>query len=248
MQRVFRGELTYAGAVHREPLDLDEYDRIARSDCFVCRLVAGRPLLDGHRMLYEDDETIAFLSAIQTQRGYSLVCPKRHAERFETDLDAREWAHVQEVVHAVAAAVSSATGAMRMYVAALGSPERNPHVHVHVCPCPAGTPFEAQQLAAISPPDGTRLVLSDAERDELAEAIREALGGGWHHWSDGGAETEALRPFVGKWIAQRGREVLVAADSPDDVVRWLSTHRLQADVMFRVPASDDEAGGGGPSA
>jgi diadenosine tetraphosphate (Ap4A) HIT family hydrolase len=161
----------------RRKLDLQEYDRVARSTCFVCGIVEGRPLLEGNRVVYEDDEVIAFLSAIQTQRGYSLVCPKRHVERFEAELDGPSWCHLQAVVHAVARAVAEATDAMRMYVASLGSPERNAHVHIHVCPCPARTPFDCQQWETIHPTDGTVLELSAAERDELASAVRQALDG-----------------------------------------------------------------------
>lgn len=64
-----------------------------------------------------------------------------------------------------------------MYLASLGSPERNPHLHVHVCPCPEGTPFERQQLAAMELEDFQYLQLSDERLDELAERIRHALGG-----------------------------------------------------------------------
>jgi histidine triad (HIT) family protein/ATP adenylyltransferase len=166
----------------REELDHDWYDRVARSACFVCALVEGRPLIPGHRIVYEDDTAIAFLTPIPPQRGYALVSPKRHVERFEQDLAAGEWAHVQAVVQAVAGAVARATGAMRMYVACLGSAERNAHVHVHVCPCPAGTPFERQQWEAMNPSDDTFLVLTDGERDELATAIVRELDG-WRYAS-----------------------------------------------------------------
>ena len=45
---------------------------------------------------------------------------------------------------------------------------------------------------------------------------------------------EALRPFVGLWVAVRGDEVLVAASSPKEVVGWLAQHRQRAQSMFRV--------------
>lgn len=56
----------------------------------------------------------------------------------------------------------------------------------------------------------------------------------------GGMEAEALRPYVGQWVAQRGIEVLVAADTPETVLAWLERHNQNADAMFRVPV--DEAG------
>ena len=152
-----------------------EYDSLARSACFVCRLVEGRPLVPNPRIVFEDDRVITFLNQFPSQEGYTLVCPKRHAERFETDLTDDEWRHLQDVVRRVARAVSRATGAIRMYLASLGSPERNSHLHVHVCPCPPGTPFDQQQFAAMMWRDGRYLLLSDKRLDELAAAIRANL-------------------------------------------------------------------------
>ncbi len=57
---------------------------------------------------------------------------------------------------------------------------------------------------------------------------------------------EALAPFIGRWVATRGPEVLVAAGDPRAVVSWLAEHRQQADSVFRVPASEFEAGGLAP--
>ena len=153
----------------------EEYDRVGRSACFVCRIVEGRPLFPGVRIVYEDAQTIAFLNQFPSQEGYTLVCPKRHVERYETDMTIDEWLYLQGVVQRVAGAVSQATGAIRMYLASLGSPERNPHLHLHVCPCPAGTPFDEQQFAAMQWKDGQYLQLSDARLDELADRIRQAL-------------------------------------------------------------------------
>ena len=63
----------------------------------------------------------------------------------------------------------------------------------------------------------------------------------------GGREAELLRPFAGQWVAQRGLEVLVAADTPQAVLGWLERNNQQADAMFQVPANETEATGIGPS-
>lgn len=57
---------------------------------------------------------------------------------------------------------------------------------------------------------------------------------------------EALRPFIGKWVALRDDEVLVAADSPGDVVSWLVRHDQRAEAMFRVPVTEREITGAAP--
>jgi len=74
-----------------------------------------------------------------------------------------------------------------------------------------------------------------------------AAGGG-----DGpraGRQAEALRPYVGKWVALAGpTDVLVAADSPQEVVAWLARHERRAPYgMFRVPVSPAEAEGAAPA-
>lgn len=57
----------------------------------------------------------------------------------------------------------------------------------------------------------------------------------------GGRQAEALRPHAGKWVAAQGLEVLVSSNSFDDVVAWLERFDRVADIVFRVPATADEA-------
>jgi hypothetical protein len=62
-----------------------------------------------------------------------------------------------------------------------------------------------------------------------------------------GREADLLRPFAGRWVAQRGLEVLVAAESPQAVLGWLERHGQRADAMFRVPVEESEASGVAPA-
>jgi hypothetical protein len=57
---------------------------------------------------------------------------------------------------------------------------------------------------------------------------------------------EALRPFIGLWVAVSGDEVLVAAPTPTDVVAWLTRHGQRANSMFRVPDSEQSIAGAAP--
>lgn len=64
----------------------------------------------------------------------------------------------------------------------------------------------------------------------------------------GGRQAEALAAYAGKWVALAGpTTVLVAAETPEDVLRWLARHERKATAgMFRVPASPVEAEGLAP--
>ena len=57
---------------------------------------------------------------------------------------------------------------------------------------------------------------------------------------------EALRPFIGLWVAVRGDDVLVAAPSPKEVVAWLAQHGQRAQSMFRVADSEQAITGAAP--
>ncbi len=57
---------------------------------------------------------------------------------------------------------------------------------------------------------------------------------------------EALRPFIGLWVAVRDDEVLVAAPSPKEVVAWLAKHHQRAQSMFRVLDSEQAITGAAP--
>lgn len=59
-------------------------------------------------------------------------------------------------------------------------------------------------------------------------------------WPHGGREADLLRPYRGRWVAQRDLEVLVAADDPRDVVRWLHRHDVRGAHVYRVPAGQVE--------
>jgi len=62
-----------------------------------------------------------------------------------------------------------------MYLASLGSPERNAHLHIHVCPCPPCTPFDQQQGEAMRMKEGRYLEISDERMAEIARRIHERL-------------------------------------------------------------------------
>ena len=84
-----------------------------------------------------------------------------------------------------------------------------------------------------------------AARAQQADAAAPSAGEGPH----GGAQATALAPYIGKWVAlDSPTEVLVAADTPQEVLGWLSQHDRRATYgMFRVPSSTREAEGVAPA-
>jgi hypothetical protein len=57
---------------------------------------------------------------------------------------------------------------------------------------------------------------------------------------------DRLRPLAGQWVAIKGDDVLYAAASPQELVRWLGQHGQKADCMFRVPENELAATGLAP--
>jgi hypothetical protein len=62
-------------------------------------------------------------------------------------------------------------------------------------------------------------------------------------------QAEALRPYIGQWVALDGpTDVLVAADTPQEVLAWLARHHRRAGYgMFKVPTTVAEAEGAAPA-
>ncbi len=63
-----------------------------------------------------------------------------------------------------------------------------------------------------------------------------------------GRQAAALDPYGGKWVALGApEEVLVAAETPQEVLAWLERHDRRATCgMFRVPETAAEAAGLAP--
>jgi hypothetical protein len=117
-----------------------------------------------------------------------------------------------------------------------------------------------QVLALVTGLDRADFTTHQARRalTRLGFTAARAAGHIDRHASDSSAETpqvarahasalaEALRPFIGQWVAVRGDEVLVAAHSPKEVVAWLAQHQQRAQSMFLVPESAQAISGAAP--
>lgn len=126
-----------------------------------------------HHVVYEDEDSIAFLNRYPSLYGHTLVAPREHREQATGDFTPKEYLRLQRVLHRVGEAIRRIVPTERLYILSLGSQEGNSHVHWHLAQLPPGVPFEEQQLAAI---DTSEVVdLTDEDAAELARRIREAL-------------------------------------------------------------------------
>ena len=158
----------------RVPYDTERYARRSQEGpCFVCAILAGdRP----HHMVYEDADTIAFLSRPVTLLGYCIVAPRRHVEDWVREMEEKEFLALQRVVRRVAGAVFEVVPTERMYSLSLGSKQGNAHLHWQVAPLPPGVPYRRQQYYALMTENGV-LDVDDSSQAALARDIRNRLSG-----------------------------------------------------------------------
>ncbi len=139
------------------------------ADCLFCGIVDGE--IPG-RIVYEDDDAIAFLDVNPLARGHTLIVPKIHRERVN-DLDLAEAGALFRAVATVTPAVEAAVDAPASTVAVNNGEaagQEVPHLHVHVVPrWPGDGAGPIHGLFADRPE------LNDAEMDDLEAEIGAAL-------------------------------------------------------------------------
>lgn len=151
--------------------DFEQYARrVSEGPCFVCAFVAGHPDYR-HHLVFENEDTVAFLTRWPTLLGYCLVAPKRHLESWMHDMEQHEFLHFQGIVHAVAHAIAATVPTERMYSMSLGSQQGNAHLHWHLAPLPPGVPYHRQQFHAIMAENGV-IAVDDDTQAALARDIR----------------------------------------------------------------------------
>lgn len=138
--------------------------------CPFCEYLAGRAEC---AFVSRGASVSTFVNLRQYERGALLVVPNRHAPT-AFDLSAEELGAVQvEAVRVGHAAVEafSATGLNIFQNNGVDAGQTVPHFHMHVVPrYPGGDPLKVFQ-ARNTP------IASFAERERIAAAVRDALGG-----------------------------------------------------------------------
>lgn len=158
----------------RTVFDIEQYRRLVQEGpCFVCAFLTGHPNYQ-HHLVYEDNDTVAFLARYPTLLGYTLVVPRTHIENWVEQMDEHAFLRYQSVVHRVARAIAATVPTERMYSMSLGSQQGNAHLHWHLALLPFGVPYDQQQFHAVMAEHGG-LAVDDTAQAALAQRIKGQL-------------------------------------------------------------------------
>lgn len=115
------------------------------------------------RIVAETGDFIAFLDVRPMREGHTLCVPKREVDHY-FDLTEEEIAGLAVFSRRVARALRQVVPCRRIATGVLGL--EVPHAHVHLVPISRESDFRFGQSVSVS----------DERMDELAAALREALG------------------------------------------------------------------------
>lgn len=130
-------------------------------ECVFCKIVAKQI---PSRIVYEDDNFIAFLDIRPLNPGHVQVIPKKH---FQYVYDVPNFGEYFEIAKAVGLAQKKALGAFHFSLATLGF--ELPHAHIWVIPR-----FENDEHGTVINWAAHKQI-PDNELDEIAEKIRNAV-------------------------------------------------------------------------
>ena len=91
-------------------------------DCIFCKI------------LYEDEDFLAFLDLNQTRLGHTLIIPKKHLEDY-TKLEKEELKKMFEIAHILSSKIMNKLDSNGISLNFnYGSLQEIKHVHLHICP------------------------------------------------------------------------------------------------------------------
>jgi histidine triad (HIT) family protein len=135
------------------------------ADCIFCGIVGGE--IPGN-VVYETEETVAFLDANPLAAGHTLVVPREHHERL-TDMPESLAEQVMATLYRVTDAVEATVEADATTVAfnnGEAAGQEVPHVHGHVVPRFEGDGGHPIHAVVDGRPD-----LSESDIETIAEEI-----------------------------------------------------------------------------
>ena len=141
---------------------------MSEEECIFCKIIRGEI---PSSVVFEDEQSIAFMDAFPVSEGHCLLIPKKHyVNMFDVDLDVV--AHLAKNLVDLTKRVQNATGAegvLNIVANGEGAGQDVLHLHFHAIPRNKGSPF------GFKFPPGYRETIADKnDLDQMAEKIRES--------------------------------------------------------------------------
>ena len=133
-------------------------------DCNFCKIISKEIPA---KILYEDDDTIAFLDAFPVAKGHTLVIPKQHYAKIQ-DLPSEINEKLFNKVHKMIPKVDSLQGSTLVAIHnGKDSGQEVPHVHVHLIPR-----SNSDSAGPVHSMFTDKIELSDSEIDSLCNELK----------------------------------------------------------------------------
>ena len=133
-------------------------------DCIFCKIISKEIPA---KILYEDEDTIAFLDAFPVAKGHTLVIPKQHYAKIQ-DLPSEINEKLFNTVHKLIPKVDSLQGSTLVAIHnGKDSGQEIPHVHVHLIPR-----SKNDSAGPVHSMFKDKIELSDSETDSLYDQLK----------------------------------------------------------------------------
>ena len=133
-------------------------------DCIFCKIISKEIPA---KILYADEDTIAFLDAFPVAKGHTLVIPKQHYAKIQ-DLPSEINEKLFNTVHKMIPKVDSLQGSTLVAIHnGKDSGQEVPHVHVHLIPR-----SNNDSAGPVHSMFTDKIELSDSEIDSLCNELK----------------------------------------------------------------------------
>ena len=133
-------------------------------DCIFCKIISKEIPA---KILYADEDTIAFLDAFPLAKGHTLVIPKEHYAKIQ-DLPSKINEKLFNTVHKMIPKVDSLQGSTLVAIHnGKDSGQEVPHVHVHLIPR-----SNSDSAGPVHSMFTDKIELSDSEIDSLCNELK----------------------------------------------------------------------------
>ena len=133
-------------------------------DCIFCKIISKEI---PSRILYDDEDTIAFLDAFPVAKGHTLVIPKQHFPQIQ-DMPSKINEKLFETVHKMVSKVDTIKGSTLVLIHnGKDSGQEIMHVHVHLIPRGSDDSGDSLDMAFQNKPK-----FSESEIDSIFERLK----------------------------------------------------------------------------